>query len=124
AGVLPIDPNWQAVEKQILTELTYVQTANDWVLGTRGSQTLTTQIFTEVGLNADSVASKLSNVDQSTTIAANLFLLLTKIAQGVAAGAGVPVAPGIASLLVTIFSEVHGKVGAPNLSIAVGAVKG
>jgi hypothetical protein len=51
-------------------------------------------------------------------------LLLTKIAQGVAAAAGVPVAPGIASLLVTIFSEVHGNGQAPNLSIAVGAVKG
>jgi hypothetical protein len=50
--------------------------------------------------------------------------LLTKIAQGVAAAAGVPVAPGIASLLVTIFSEVHGNGGAPNLSIAVGQVKG
>jgi hypothetical protein len=123
-GVLPTDANWVAVKTQISTELTYVETANNWILGDRGSQTLTTQIFTEVGLNADSVAGKLSNVDQSTTIAANLFLLLTKIAQGVAAAAGVPVAPGIASLLVTIFSEVHGEGGAPNLSIQVDQVKG
>ncbi|MGI8962478.1 MAG: hypothetical protein ACR2IV_22525, partial [Bryobacteraceae bacterium] len=123
-GVSPTDSNWQAVETQLLTELTYVDTANQWVLGNRGTQTLTTQIFTEVGLNADSVASKLSNVDSSSVITANLFSLLMKIVQGVASAAGVPVAPGIASLLSTIFSEVHGNGGAPNLSIAVGAVKG
>ena len=120
---MPTDPNWVAVETQILTELTYVETANNWILGDRGSQTLTTQIFTFSGLDADSVASRLA-AGQSSTIAANLFSLLTKIAQGVAAAAGVPVAPGIASLLSTIFSEVHGNGQAPNLSIAVGAVKG
>ncbi|MFL6353570.1 MAG: FG-GAP repeat domain-containing protein [Bryobacteraceae bacterium] len=123
-GVVPTDPNWVAVETQILTELTYVETANNWILGDRGTQTLTTQIFTEVGLNADSVASKLSNVSQSSVIAANLFSLLTKIVQGVAAVAGVPSASGIASLLGTIFAEVHGNGQAPNLSIAVGQVKG
>jgi hypothetical protein len=94
------------------------------VLGTRGSQILTTQIFTEVSLDADAVAAELSGVIQSTVIAANLFNLLTKIAQGVATIAGVPEASGMASLLNTIFSEVHGNGGAPNLSIAVGEVKG
>jgi hypothetical protein len=124
SGVLPADDNWKAVKTQVQTELTYVQTANDWVLGVRGSQTLVTQIFTEVGLDADSVAAKLSNVNRSTVIAADLFSLLTKIAQGVASAAGVPVAPGVASLLSTIFSEVYGNGGAPNLSVAVGEVKG
>jgi hypothetical protein len=123
-GVPPTDPNWKAVTTQIHTELLYVETANNWILGDRGTQTLTTQIFTAVGLNADSVASKLSNVSQSSVIAANLFSLLTKIVQGVATLAGVPEASGIASLLNTIFAEVHGNGGAPNLSIAVGAVKG
>ncbi len=122
-GVLPSDANWQAVTAQIITELKYVKAADDWILGPQGSQPLTRDIFTFAGLDADSVASKLS-AGQSSTIAANLFSLLVTIARGVTAAVGVPVAPGIGLLLSTVFSEVHGNGQAPNLSIAVGAVKG
>jgi hypothetical protein len=119
SGVLPSDPNWHAVENQILTELEYVETANDWVLGVRGSQTLVTQIFTEVGLDVGSVVAKLSDVDNSVNVAANLLSLLTKIAGGIAALAGVPVAPGVATLLSIVFSEVASNGAAPSLSIEV-----
>ena len=102
-GVSPTDPAWLAVKTQIGTELSYVQVATDWVLGPESTRVLIQQIFMDTGLNANAVAAKLSDVSQSDKIAAALFSLLTKIAQGVASTAGVPVAPGIASLLNTLF---------------------
>ena len=64
--------NWTPVVGQIKTELSFVQTANDWLLGPTGSQTLLTQIFTETDFDVDSVSAKLQNVDPADQIAANL----------------------------------------------------
>ena len=47
-NVSPTD--WANVKDQITTELKYIETANDWILGNRGSQSVTTQIFTATQL--------------------------------------------------------------------------
>ncbi|MGI9074680.1 MAG: hypothetical protein ACR2JB_25950 [Bryobacteraceae bacterium] len=63
-------------------------------------------------------------MNNSTVVAADILSLLSKIAQGVGALAGVPVAPGMASLLSTLFTAVANQGGAPNLSLAVDQVQG
>lgn len=83
--------NWTPVVEQIRTELSYVQTANDWLLGPTGSQTLLTQIFAETDFDVDSVSAKLQNVDPSDQIAANLAQLFLGVGLAIGgAVAGLP----------------------------------
>ena len=124
SGVKPNDPNWLTVVNQIRTELTYVQTANDWILGVRGSQAINNEIFNVIGPDADVVAGYLSNVNDSTTVTANLLSLLSRIAASVAQLAGIPGAPAIANLLSIAFAEVANHGNAPNnLQAKLTAVK-
>jgi hypothetical protein len=121
-NVSPTD--WQSVKNQITTELTYVETANDWILGPRGSQSVTTQIFLSSSLDVAAVASTLTNVDDSSSVAMGLVALLAKIVQGISALGGNPAASGVASILATVFSELQGGGLAPNLTIQVGKIDG
>jgi len=114
SGVKADDPNWLAVVNQIRTELTYVQTANDWILGTRGSQAINNEIFNVITPDVDLVAAYLSNINDSTGVTADLLSLLSKIAASVAQLAGIPDAPAIANLLSIAFAEVASHGNAPN----------
>ena len=112
------------VVNQIRTELTYVQTANDWILGVRGSQAINNEIFNVIGPDADVVAGYLSNVNDSTAVTANLFIVVVRIAASVAQLAGIPDAPAIANLLSIAFAEVAANGNAPNnLQAKLTAVK-
>jgi len=116
--------NWTPVVGQIKTELSYVQTANDWLLGPTGSQTLLTQIFAETDFDVDSVSAKLQNVDPADQIAANLTQLFLGV--GLAIGGSVVGLPPVFSNVFNQVSNYIGKHGGfpsdPNL--AVGEVKG
>jgi hypothetical protein len=114
SGVTPNDPNWLNVVNQIRTELTYVQTANEWILGVRGSQAINDEIFSVIQPDADLVAGYLSNVSDSTEVTANLLSLLSRIAASVLALVGIPNAPAIANLLSIAFAEVAANGNAPN----------
>ena len=119
-----IAANWTPVVEQITTELSYVQTANDWLLGSTGSQTLLTQIFAETDFDVDSVSAKLQNVDPSDQVAANLAQLFLGV--GLAIGGAVAGLPPVFSNVFNQVSNYIGKHGGfptdPNL--AVGEVKG
>ena len=124
SGVSPTDPNWQAVQKQLLTELSYVEAANDWLLGPRSTQTLLTQIFVSTTLNANAIAGTLS-ASGSASVDMDILSLLTKVAGAIAAIGGVPVAPGVGALLLAVFSAVASSGGAPtSLPLAVDKVDG
>ena len=116
--------NWTPVREQIKTELSYVQTANDWLLGPTGSQTLLTQIFTETDFDVDSVSAKLQNVSPADQIAANLAQMF--IGVGMAIGGAVAGLPPVFS---NVFNQVSSYIakngGYPaNPMLAVGKVKG
>ena len=122
-GVSPVDANWKNVKNQIITELTYVGTTYDWIMGGSGSRRLINESFTTSGFDVAGVAAMLTNVDQSHTINAGLASLLARIAAGVAGIVGVPVAPGIGNLLGAIFSLIQSEDAPPNLQIKVGEVQ-
>lgn len=116
--------NWNPVVEQIRTELSYVQTANDWLLGPTGSQTLLTQIFTETDFDVDSVSAKLQNVDPSAQVAASLAQLFMGV--GIAIGGSVIGLPPVFS---NVFNQVGSYIGKnggfpTNPNLAVGEVKG
>jgi len=116
-----IAANWQPVVKQIGTELSYVQTANDWILGPTSSQTLITQIFIDTGFDVDSVSEKLQNGDPSDQVAAALGQLFSGI--GIAIGGAVT--GGVGPAVSNIFNQVGNYVSKhggfptdPNMAVA------